>query len=99
MDVIRSGSGSGSGSEAGVASGVISLWRGNLPNVAKAAPQKALDFFTYDLFKKVIAKTPINRDRNKNDDPNGSNSDAMTNNASSAVQFLSGGLAGVSSCV
>lgn len=34
--------------------GIGGLWRGNLANVSKAAPQKALDFFTYDLLKRAL---------------------------------------------
>lgn len=34
--------------------GIGAFWRGNLANVSKAAPQKAIDFFTYDLLKQAI---------------------------------------------
>jgi solute carrier family 25 (mitochondrial phosphate transporter), member 23/24/25/41 len=31
------------------------LYRGNLTNVARSAPQKALDFFAFDIFKNALA--------------------------------------------
>lgn len=30
------------------------LYRGNLVNVLRSAPQKALDFFAFDLFKRKL---------------------------------------------
>lgn len=32
-------------------SGVAGLYRGNLVNVLRSAPQKSLDFFAFDMFK------------------------------------------------
>ena len=37
------------------AQGWRALYRGNLLNVARAAPQRALDYFTFDLFKAKLA--------------------------------------------
>jgi hypothetical protein len=36
-------------------SGVAGLYRGNLVNVLRSAPQKSLDFFAFDLFKVRVA--------------------------------------------
>ncbi len=32
-------------------SGIAGLYRGNLVNVLRSAPQKSLDFFAFDMFK------------------------------------------------
>ena len=37
------------------AHGWRALYRGNLANVARSAPQKALDFFAFDAFKSALA--------------------------------------------
>jgi solute carrier family 25 (mitochondrial phosphate transporter), member 23/24/25/41 len=35
--------------------GWLALYRGNMANVARSAPQKALDFFAFDAFKNALA--------------------------------------------
>ncbi|EIE21007.1 mitochondrial carrier [Coccomyxa subellipsoidea C-169] len=44
-------------------SGVAGLYRGNLVNVLRSAPQKSLDFFAFDMFKGLLrakgARTPL----------------------------------------
>ncbi|CAL8469144.1 g8685 [Coccomyxa elongata] len=44
-------------------SGIAGLYRGNLVNVLRSAPQKSLDFFAFDMFKGLLrargAQTPL----------------------------------------
>lgn len=41
-------------------SGVAGLYRGNLVNVLRSAPQKSLDFFAFDLFK--VCRNALRKD-------------------------------------
>jgi solute carrier family 25 (mitochondrial phosphate transporter), member 23/24/25/41 len=67
----KSGVTSGAGRMVGAASDLVrrhgwgSLYRGNIANVTRSAPQKALDFFAFDMFKNALSSprpaSPLSR--------------------------------------
>ncbi|GBF93299.1 mitochondrial substrate carrier protein [Raphidocelis subcapitata] len=63
------------------------LYKGNAVNVMRSAPQKALDFFTFDLYKSLLSSPPAGGPCGRRGEP------------SLQQTFLAAGLAGGTSCL